>query len=224
MTTATATQAAVKYDAKAAHQRYKLADGTPVPGVTTVLGVINKPQLLSWAWQCGMNGEDYRKVRDSAASAGTLAHWLIECHIKGLTPDLSEFAPATVSAAENAYLKWLDWWQGGGFEFAASESQLVHPDGYGGTLDILASRKCETCLIDLKTSKAIYSEHWYQVAAYGALAEANGVGPVKHYIICRIGKKCDDGDWSVEERSDVSSELAVFKAALGLYTAIKACR
>lgn len=57
----------VKYQKVKAHQRYKTTDGTPVPGVTTVLNLQAKPALLNWAWGCGMKGEDYRQVKDTAA-------------------------------------------------------------------------------------------------------------------------------------------------------------
>ena len=36
-----------------AHITYKLADGTAVPGVTTVLSVLNKPALVKWANNLG---------------------------------------------------------------------------------------------------------------------------------------------------------------------------
>ena len=39
-----------------AHTAYKTAGGQRVPGVTTVLGVINKPALVPWANQLGLQG------------------------------------------------------------------------------------------------------------------------------------------------------------------------
>ena len=37
------------YKVSQAHTVYKTADGIRVPGVTTVLGVLNKPALIKWA-------------------------------------------------------------------------------------------------------------------------------------------------------------------------------
>ena len=39
----------MKLDLSAPHTVYKLADGTRVPGVTTILGVLDKPFLMAWA-------------------------------------------------------------------------------------------------------------------------------------------------------------------------------
>ena len=49
-----------------AHVRYRTKSGIMVPGTTTVLNLLAKPALVYWAWNLGMQGEDYRKVRDKA--------------------------------------------------------------------------------------------------------------------------------------------------------------
>ena len=56
------------------HTIYKKADGTRVPSATTYLGVLAKPALIHWAWELGVQGLDYRKVRDQAGETGTLGH------------------------------------------------------------------------------------------------------------------------------------------------------
>lgn len=215
----------VKLEKTKAHQRYKLADGTTVPGVTTVLGVQDKPALLQWAYQCGVDGIDYRKSRDNAADIGTIAHFLIECHLKGVEPDKADFAPADLDKAENAVIKFLSWWDSMGFEFIASEVQLVSEKyRYGGTLDILARLKGEVILIDLKTSKAIYDEYWQQLAAYQVLAVFVRCDMVKRVFICRIGKGENEGDFEAQERADLGKYWDVFTACLELYRAKKALK
>lgn len=165
-----------------------------------------------------MAGEDYRKARDKAADVGTLAHWMIECHLRGLQPDLAQFTPDDVDRAENAVLKLMSWWESSGLTLIAAEQQLVSERwGYGGTLDIVARRGRETVLVDLKTSKDIYPEYWRQVAAYGELMMLRPSA----YIICRIGKEADAADFEIAEKRDVSGHLAVFMACLATYNAIK---
>jgi hypothetical protein len=61
----------------AVHQRYYTKDGELVAGSTTILSVMAKPNLIRWAWNCGIKGEDYTKVRDSAGSVGTITHLMI---------------------------------------------------------------------------------------------------------------------------------------------------
>ena len=50
-----------------AHTQYVLNTGDEAPGTTTVLGILAKPALIHWSWQCGMRGEDYRKIKDKMA-------------------------------------------------------------------------------------------------------------------------------------------------------------
>ncbi len=219
----------IKFETTKAHQRYKTADGVAVPGVTTVLGAtIPKPALLAWAYNCGVKGEDFRKVKDKAADIGTIAHWLIELHLKGLEPDTSCFAPADLSKAENAVIKFMSWWDAGKFEYRASELQLVsEKHGYGGTLDILASQgEHDLCLIDLKTSKGIYDEYWFQLAAYAELRMENydfaDPDPITRFIICRIGKEEAESDFEIQERKSLTWEWNVFEKCLALYKTLKA--
>ena len=49
-------------------QGYRLADGTKVPGVTTVISQLgwNKNQLLWWAWSEGQAGRDFRDTSGKA--------------------------------------------------------------------------------------------------------------------------------------------------------------
>lgn len=50
-----------------AHTRYYLSDGTLVPGATTVTGLLNKPALVKWANNLGLQGIDSSKYVDKAA-------------------------------------------------------------------------------------------------------------------------------------------------------------
>src|SRR5688572_22680920 len=163
----------IKFAKTKAHQRYRTQDGKVVPGVTTILGVINKPALLKWAWQCGMDGIDLEKARGEAADIGTLAHFMVECHHNGAEADLSEFSAEQQDKATNAFLKFLEFWEGSGFRMVRSEAQLVSENyRYGGTIDtIFEDDKGRLGILDTKTSKAIYSEYWTQVAAYKQLVE-----------------------------------------------------
>jgi len=58
-----------------AHTRYYLADGTLVPGSTTVCGVLNKPALVRWANQLGLQGIDSTKYTDKAKNWNTYSRY-----------------------------------------------------------------------------------------------------------------------------------------------------
>ncbi len=215
----------IKLEKTKVHQKYLLANGREVPGTTTALGVMNKPALLAWAWKLGTQNIDYRKVRDMAADTGTLAHFLCECHLKEQEPDTSDFSPNDLAKAENAYIKFLSWWDGNGFELVASEAQLVSAKlEYGGTLDIVAKDKEGILhLCDIKTSKAVYDEYFFQCAAYRELWNENKPDQQitgATYIV-RIGKECDPDDFETPSRQNLDNEFQVFLNCLALYKSLQ---
>lgn len=220
----TAGNPVVKLSKTRAHQVYKLADGTRVPGASTIAKIGDDPgALLHWAWKCGCEGIDYKKARDKAADIGTIAHFMIECHLKGDTPDLSEFGSEDIDRAETSFLKFLDWWQGEGFEVISPEVQLVSETfGYGGTIDApVRDKSGNVCILDWKTSKGIYDSHLIQTAAYEKLFAENYPDLIpSRRAVARIGKE-DQGDFEVRWFSDSDKYFEVFKAQLALYKARK---
>ena len=201
-----------------AHQRYYLADGTLVPGVTTVLSVLAKPALVTWANQLGLEGVDVTKYVDKTANIGTLAHYLVECRVKGEKPDLEPFSPEELKRAEWAFNSYLSWEKQHQPKIIASELQLVSERyGYGGTVDLIAVIEGRRWVVDLKTAKRLYDEHILQVAAYLQLARENGyrVGGAR---VVRIGRTPEEG---FEERVFLAKDLKkyweIFRHALAIY-------
>lgn len=218
----------------ATHTVYKNKKGQRVPGVTTILGFINKGDaLLKWAYECGVEGIDFRKEKDQAADIGTIAHAMAECYINGWELDTSNLSPEDVSLAENAFIKFVTWWDDEGFVLVQSELPLVSETlQVGGTLDILAKdRKGRLVLIDLKTSKYVYAEYKLQTAAYAFIYEEHfgpkrtldsyngleigveGGEPISKIIIARIGKK-EVGDFEHRTITDRDESLAAFMATI----------
>lgn len=201
-----------------AHTKYHLKSGEIVPSVTTVLSILSKPALIHWAWDCGMKGEDYRKVRDNAADIGTLAHYLIRCHLRGETPDTAEYSPANLSKAETCLLRYWDWEKGKNLKPLMIEQPLVSERyGYGGTIDCLAKVDGDLVLIDHKTGKAIYNEMFYQLAAYKHLLwEAAPYSDLNRAMILRIGKEESEG-FEVREAGNLETEWDIFQACLQIW-------
>ena len=198
------------------HTVYKAAGGKRVPSVTTILGVLGKPALIHWAWKMGCDGLDYREVRDDAASVGTLAHYLIMCHLKGIEPDASEYSEQDVNRAENCLIKYWDWEKGHKIEPILVETPLVSEEfGYGGTIDFFGNIDGQPTLVDHKTGKAIYDDFFFQLAAYEQLlAEAGYNWEVTK--ILRIGRDEDEG---FEERSvgKLDKQWEIFLACKKIY-------
>ncbi len=201
-----------------AHTVYKLANGQRVPGVTTILGVLNKPALVKWANNLGLQGIDSNKYVDEKAEMGTCAHYMIECHVKHAQPDLTEFSAAIQDKAANGFLKFLEWDnQFGPFELIASELELVSETlKVGGKVDLYGKLRDRFVLLDIKTSRSgIWPEMRHQVAAYRELLLENG-HPVDETYILRVGR--DEGEgFEFERVEQLDKHFEVFKACLAIY-------
>jgi len=199
-----------------AHVRYELPNGTKIPGVTTVLGILNKPALVIWANRLGLQGIDSTKYRDEMADIGTLAHQMIVDYFKGEKTDTSDYSKTQIDLAENCLLSFWEWERGHKIEVIMAEAQLVSTDyGYGGTIDCFCKLDGQPTLLDFKTGKAIYPEMFYQLAAYEQLlAEAGKLIEVTR--ILRIGRDADEG---FEERSvgKLDKHFELFKHCLAIY-------
>jgi hypothetical protein len=206
------------------HQRYYLGEQL-VPGVTTILGVLNKPALVPWANRLGLEGIKTTEYVDHLADIGTLAHRMIQCHLTGEELDLSDYTPNQVSAAENAVLSFFEWEKGKELETIRSEAQLVsETHKYGGTVDWYGTINGQAALVDIKTGKAIYDEMVYQVAAYAQLLVENNYS-LKEVRILQVGR--DETEGFSERVIPIGAILpyfVVFKSALDLYNAIKAAK
>lgn len=208
-----------------AHQRYRTADGTIVPGVTTVLGVIAKPQLVKWANNLGLQGIDSTAYVDETAKVGTLAHQMIQEHLDGPKWDREAYTASQIDLAENAVLSFYEWERqtGAKMETLLIEKQLVSETlKYGGTIDWYGRIDGKLWLVDIKTCKTLYSEHEYQVAAYRHLLAENGL-KVDGVRLLRVGRTNDEGfDDRILGSTMLSAGLKTFVAALDLYKANQA--
>lgn len=198
------------------HTVYKTQDGARVPSVTTILGILDKPALLTWAWQCGVDGLDYREVRDNAADIGTLAHLMIMGHLKNEKPDLSEYSSSDINKAENCLIKYWDWEKEHPIEPVLVEAPLVSEEyGFGGTIDCLARLNGDLILIDHKTGKAIYPEMLHQLAAYSQLLKEAGY-LVSSARILRIGRD-EQGDFEERIAGNLDKNWTLFQNCLNIY-------
>ena len=199
-----------------AHTVYKTADGTRVPGVTTVLAVLNKPYLVAWANKLGLEGIDASEYRDAMAGIGRLTHERILAHFRGVEPDLSEYSPKEVELSDNAMVSFYNWLKRGKIEPFVIEEPIVSSEyRFGGTPDLYCLINGERVLVDFKTGKAIYDEHKIQLAAYSHLLETIG-HPSPEARIVRIGR---DEREDFEERiyTDLSLEWELFLHAKAIY-------
>ena len=164
---------------KASH-RYE-ADGRAVPGVTTILDVLNKPALPRWAAKSAaeyaINEWDYLSEQPvserlalikgspweqtkKAMARGTDVHAFAEQLVAGKPVDVPpELLPYVEPMAQ-----WMDDYR---VEPLLLERVVYNDDPeWCGTLDLLALIGGERLVIDYKTGKRAYNEVSLQLTAY----------------------------------------------------------
>jgi hypothetical protein len=188
--------------------RYRL-DGKWVPGVTTILGVLDKPAIPKWA--AGMVAEyvadnpagveELRNMgrgpmvhalknlpwqrRDQAGTRGNLLHDYAEALLHGREVDVAE---EHVPVMEQA-LTFMEEWHIEPLLIEAPCASREHQ--WAGTLDLIAKYRRPdlgtegVAIFDWKSGKALYPEFAWQLNAY-AHAEFHGVGGDEHPL-----PKCD---------------------------------
>ena len=152
-----------------------MADGTKVPGVTTILGRWkDSGGLLQWAFKQGQSGaRTLYEERDKAADIGTLAHAMVEHRLTGRDPVLALAGQPDDSCAKarTAYAAFDSWMAQTQAQVISAEEPMVSERyRFGGTPDVvLRMPDGRLALGDVKTSNGIYRDYLMQVAAYGIL-------------------------------------------------------
>ncbi len=208
-----------------AHQRYYAADGGWLPGVTTIIGILAKPALVPWANMLGLQGISTDKYVGEAAATGALAHYRIECELKGAEPVLEDYTPAQLARSAHSVNAYHGWLRQHRSRPELMEAQLVSEEHrYGGTIDCYGPVDGLPTLLDFKTSSGIYHEHKIQAAAYWHLLVENG-HPVKGIRILRIPRVESEG---LEEHVLTGAETLlnwkIFQACLQIYALKKAVK
>ncbi len=201
-----------------AKEKYRLQDGTMVPGVTTILSVLAKPALVPWANKLGLQGIDVRKYVDDKADIGTLAHAMILAHLEGKKPDTSDYSQKQIDQAENSFLSYLEWEKGKEIKPVLLEKPLVSEvHKYGGTPDFVGYIDGIPAIMDFKTGAGIYKpEMPMQLAAYSRLVrEATEIEP-ESYLILRIGRDESEG-FETCNIGNIDTYWAMFEKCLEFY-------
>lgn len=159
----------------------------------------------------------HTKRKESAGEAGTLVHAELEKLIKVaiqldgrieeymVRDDMSPQAKEFVQWAIVNKVKFLD-----------SEKRLYSEKLWvAGTADFICTIKNKLYIGDIKTSSAIYPEHFIQASAYAHMARQMGLYQKFHgVIIVNIPKR---GGLKVKENYDLKGNFEAFKGALVLH-------
>lgn len=202
---------------------YRTADGTRVPGTTTIIGRFKESgALLRWAWKQGREGRELYEERDTAGEIGTAAHAMVEASIKGLDPEdaltASGLADEHKDRARGAFKAYQSWASMSRLQIIDQEMRLVSEKyRFGGTPDAIGLVNGELCLVDWKTSNGVYADYLMQLAAYRQLwEEAHPDQPlVGGFHLCRFSKEY--GDFAHHFYPELGSAWEMFKHLRSAY-------
>jgi len=207
------------------HTIYKDTESKRLPGVTTIIDVLAKPQLITWANRMGLAGVDTTKYVDNLADIGTLAHFLILCQFRGAVPDLSDFTENQIMAASNALVSFTSWKEHHELEPILVEQPLVSQKlRIGATPDFFGVLDGIATLIDFKTGRALYVEVLLQLAGYELILEEHE-WTVEQARAVRVGREAGEGFEVIEfSKEDLLAGRGAFLSCLALYRQMQAIR
>jgi hypothetical protein len=192
-------------------------DGRGLVAVTTVIHtVLRAPQLEEWFKKVGANAD---AIRDEAAAFGKSIHAGLTAHVTGrklLPLDM----PLNWWSTLEAGIRWLD----DNLEevYAAEETIASLKYGYAGKPDLYARLLGHKtpCIIDYKTTAAVYPSHPMQLAAYRkAAVETYGDKAADRLIL--LFSKDEPGKVTVHHFKNHDRDFAAFGYCLGLYHILK---
>ena len=220
-------------------KHYYTVEGEYAPSVTTILDSIAKPALVPWAANEGakffishvhegMKVEDmakgirgaYRTSSGSALNIGMEVHkWCEEAILwklgKGEAP-----LPLERTESKNAINAFREWVKANDVEWLTVEEKVYHRGHkFAGTVDATAIINDEYCVIDFKTSGAIYSAYHLQCAAYAkAIEDMRGKEVEKAYVL-RFDKKT--GEFEAGSSVEIQDNFIAFLGFLEGYSRLR---
>ena len=208
------------------HQQYFNAKGVRLPGVTTLVGLIDKPFLAPAANKLGLQGIDSVKHWAELAIIGRCVHEMIFCNLANLKLDLKDYTTRQIGQAENAFGKFREWKKRHTIDAIMLEEPLVSEKfQFGGTMDIYAKvdrRYLE--LIDAKSGSGIWPDMWLQMAGYSLLLEESGFRVDRRRIL-NIGRdKTEDFAQEVRLGPPKPKEISALRHLRGLWADLASLR
>ena len=220
-------------------KHYYTVEGEYAPSVTTILDSIAKPALVPWAANEGakffishvhegMKVEDmakgirgaYRTSSGAALNIGMEVHkWCEEAILWKLGKGEAPLTPERTES-KNAINAFREWTKANDVEWLTVEEKVYHRGHkFAGTVDATAIVNGEYCVIDFKTSGAIYSAYHLQCAAYAkAIEDMRGKEVEKAYVL-RFDKKT--GEFEAGSSVEIMDNFIAFLGFLEGYSRLR---
>ena len=162
---------------------------------------------------------NFKKVSQKALDIGSEVHAIIEAHLMWPDAETLPLKPKTPES-ERAWLAFLKWKDEHNLKPISLEKTVYSHDGsWAGTLDIDCWLNGKRYIIDLKTSRAFYPEHRYQVAAYRIAVEDETLHEEDFPEGCgilRLDKESGLPSWHDTSKT-FEKDLLIFNAMFELY-------
>jgi hypothetical protein len=226
-------------------KHYYNVEGAYAPSVTTILDSIAKPALVPWAANEGakfynMNAHKllgknpsmteaemgkgirsaYKTSSGQALNVGMEVHkWCEEAILWKLGKGEAPLDP-TRTESLNAVNAFRGWVRDNVVEWLTVEEKVYHRGHkFAGTVDATAIVNDEYCVIDFKTSGAIYSAYHLQCAAYAkAIEDMRGKEVDKAYVL-RFDKKT--GEFEAGSSVEIMDNFIAFLGFLEGYSRLR---
>jgi hypothetical protein len=200
---------------------YKNKIGKRLPSVTGIISRFkDSGGLLYWANQCGLDGKTLDEARRPAATAGTLAHAMVEARLRGEAWEPPAAVDANVlTAAKTSFSAYLHWESMNNIKIDYAEVALISDKHqFGGQIDAVGKLGDTLVMIDWKTSNAVYGDYLIQLAAYRQLWEENYPDhPITGgFHLCRFAK--DTSDFAHHYYPQLDNEWKAFELMIELYS------
>lgn len=164
-----------------------LLDGKPLPRVSDILSVINKPGLT--AWRARVGNEEADRVSKVATDLGTAVHAACEGLNREMLTDGVFFGGTGAEALRPFTHAYEDFLIRHVRRVLLVEERVYHErHRYAGTLDVMVElNDGRTCVVDLKTGKTVdYVSTPLQLAAYACAVEEMGMAEVNGRLVVHL--------------------------------------
>ena len=173
----------------------------------------------------------YRGTSGNALEIGNDTHKWIELALEQFMAEDGKFGDDNLpekpegEETNNSISAFENWVADNDIDFISSEEKIYsRVDNYAGTLDCAAVVNGSLCIVDWKTSKAIYPEYHLQNAAYAKAWEDIHGGPVLQTLVLRLDKGTGRYQEGYQSTAEWNKNYETFAHALALYNGLKELR
>lgn len=198
-------------------------NGKEIPSCTTIVGMLNKPELIGWANYMGFKNVDTKVFVEGRAKFGTYCHKLFEVYFNNglLTANTNSTVIDKQEHREIVYrIRVVDLWFKKMHIRPIRTELPMEGSMYGGTLDLLCYNedKDELMIFDVKTSKSVRQTHWIQLMGYVQLLQEVYKLPVKEVGVILLSKPLNSPELiNIREVKDCWREASVFNKLKDAY-------